>query len=86
MTYDASQTNQSPATVASEASRVCTLGVLWADRLVGHVLGIVARLGFGGCDAAEAVHEALLVEPRHVVGGDELDVAERAQRTASERY
>jgi hypothetical protein len=54
--------------------------------LVGHVLGIVARLGFGGWDAAEAVHEALLVEPRHVVGGDELDVAERAQRTASERY
>ena len=69
-----------------EASRVhATLGVLRADRLVGHVLGIVASLGFGGWDAAEAAHEALLVEPRHVVGGDELDVAERARRTASER-
>ena len=37
-------------------------------------------------NAAEAVHEALLVEPRLVVGRDELDVAEGAQRTASERY
>jgi hypothetical protein len=38
--------------------------------LVGHVLGIVASLGFGGWDSAEAMHEALLVVPADVVGGD----------------
>jgi hypothetical protein len=53
--------------------------------LVGHVLGIVASLGFGGWDSPEAVHEALLVVPAEVVGGDELDVAEDAQRAAPER-
>lgn len=52
--------------------------------MVGHGLGIVAGLCFGGRHPAEAMHEALLVEPGHVLGGDELDVAEVAQRSAPE--
>ena len=46
---------------------------------------VVGRLGLGGWDAAEAVHEALLVVPGHVVGGDQLDIAEAMQRAAPER-
>lgn len=41
--------------------------------------------GFGGWDTTEAVHEALLVVPGDVVGGDEFDVGEGAQRATSER-
>ena len=46
---------------------------------------VVFGFRFGGWDASEAVHEALLVVPSNVVGGDELDVAEVAQRAAPER-
>jgi len=49
--------------------------------LVGHVLGIV--VGFGGWDTAEAVHEAVVVVSGDVVGGDEFDIAEGAQRAAA---
>jgi len=42
-------------------------------------------LGFGGWDTAQAVHEALLVVPGDVVGGDVFDVAEGAQRAVSQR-
>jgi hypothetical protein len=52
--------------------------------LVCHVLGIVAGLGVGVWDSAEAMHEPLLVVPADVVGGDQLDVAEVAERAASE--
>jgi hypothetical protein len=41
--------------------------------LAGHGLIVVGRLGLGGWDAAEAVHEALLVVPGHVLGGYHLD-------------
>ena len=54
-------------------------------RPVGHVLGIVVGLGFGGWDTAQAVHEALLVVPGDVVGGDEFDVAPCAQQAAPKR-
>ncbi len=40
----------------------------------------IVGFGLGGWDAAEAVHQALLVEPSEVVGGDDLDVALVAQR------
>lgn len=64
------------------ASRVvCTLGIVCAGRLAGHLVGIVAGLGFGGTDPTGAVHEALLVVPADVVGVEELDAA---QRPASE--
>jgi hypothetical protein len=53
--------------------------------LVGHVVGIVASLGLGWWDSAEAVHEALLVVPADVVGGDQLDISEVAERTTSQR-
>ena len=39
------------------------------------MLGIVLGLGFGGWDSTEAVHEALLVVPGDVVGGEVFDVA-----------
>ena len=39
-------------------------------------MGIVVGLGFGGWDTAQAVHEALLVVPGDVVGGDEFDVGQ----------
>ena len=69
-----------------EPSRVsCTLGWLGTDRLFGRVVGIVGGLGFGGCDASEAVHEAVVVEPGDPFGGDQLDVAEVAEWAASER-
>jgi len=42
-------------------------------------------LGFGGWDTAQAVHEALLVVPGDVVGGDEFDVAPCAQQAAPKR-
>lgn len=40
---------------------------------------------FGGWDAYQAVHEALLVIPSDAVGGDGFDVGEIAQRAAAER-
>ena len=46
---------------------------------------VVVGFGFGRWDASEAVHQALLVVPGDLVGGDELDVAEVAQRAAAER-
>jgi hypothetical protein len=46
-------------------------------------LGIV--LGFGWWDAAEAMHEALLVVPGDIVGGDEFNVTEGTQRAAAKR-
>jgi len=49
------------------------------------VYGIVLRFGFGGWDTAKTVHEALLVVPGHVVGGDEFDVGEVAQKPAAKR-
>ncbi len=45
---------------------------------------MVTSLGLSGWDAPEAVHEALMVEPVDVVGGDQLDVGQGVQRTASE--
>lgn len=42
--------------------------------MVGHELGIVAGFGFGGRYAAQPAHEALLVVPGDVVGGDVLNV------------
>jgi hypothetical protein len=46
---------------------------------------VVFGFCFGGWDASETVHQALLVVPGDVVGGDELDVGEVAQRAAPER-
>ena len=48
-----------------------------------HVL-IVLSFGFGGWNTAQAVHTALLVVPGDVVGGDEFDVGQGAQRAADE--
>ena len=48
-------------------------------------MGIVAGFGFGGWDASEAVHEAFLVVPGDVVGGDVLDVADRVEGAAAKR-
>ena len=45
---------------------------------------VVFGFRFGGRDASEAVHEALLVEPADVVGGDQLDIGEVAQRATAE--
>jgi hypothetical protein len=53
--------------------------------LAGHGSIEVGCLGLGGWDAAEAVHEALPPVPGHVVGGDQLDIAEALQRSAPER-
>jgi hypothetical protein len=70
----------------NEPSRVlCTLGILCAGRPVGHVLGIVLGLSFGGWDSSEAVHEALLVVPGYVVGGEVFDVAEGVQGAIAKR-
>jgi hypothetical protein len=41
--------------------------------------------GFGGWYSAEAVHQALLVVPGDVVGGDVLDIAQGPQRAAAKR-
>jgi hypothetical protein len=41
--------------------------------------------GFCGWDTAEAVHEALLVEPVDEVDGDQFDVGQGAQRAATKR-
>jgi hypothetical protein len=43
------------------------------------------RFGLGGWDTAKTVHEALLVVPGHVVGGDEFDVGKVAQKPAAKR-
>lgn len=53
--------------------------------MVGHEFEIVAGFGFGGWNASQAVHEALLVEPGDVVGGDVFDVAQGVQSTVAER-
>ncbi len=53
--------------------------------MVGHEFGIVAGLGFGGWDASESMHEALLVEPGDIVGGEVLDIAQGVQRAAAKR-
>jgi hypothetical protein len=53
--------------------------------LVGHVFGIVLGFGLGGWDTAEAVHEALLVVPGHVVGGDQFNVGQSAQWAPAKR-
>ena len=55
------------------------------SHLAGVELIVVAGFCFGGWDASESVHEALLVVSTDVVGGDEFDVAEVAYRTAAER-
>ena len=55
------------------------------SRSVGHVLGIVLGLSFGGWDSSEAVDEALLVVPGNVVGGEVFEVAEGAQGAAAKR-
>jgi len=49
------------------------------------VFGIVLGFGFGGWDSSEAVHEALLVVPGDVVGGDVFDIAEGGERASAER-
>ena len=46
---------------------------------------VVLGLGFSGWDTAEAVHEALLVVPGDVVGGDVFDVGQGVQRAATKR-
>ena len=51
--------------------------------MAGVQLIVVFGFRFGGRDASEAVHEALLVVPGDIVGGDELDVAQVAQRAPS---
>ena len=69
-----------------EPSRVlCTLGILCAGRPAGHVVGIVLGLGFGGWDSFEAVHEAVLVVPGYVVGGEVFDVAQGVQGAIAKR-
>ena len=42
-------------------------------------MGIALGLSFAGWDSCKAVHEALLVVPGDVVGGEVFDVAEGAQ-------
>ena len=49
------------------------------------MFGIVVGFGLGGWDTAKTVHEALLVVPGHVVGGDEFDVGQVAQKPAAKR-
>jgi hypothetical protein len=39
---------------------------------------------FGGLDAPEPMHETLLVTPRDIFGGDQLDVGQVAQQAAPE--
>jgi hypothetical protein len=53
--------------------------------LAGPQLIVVFGFCLGGWDASEPVHEALLVVPADVVGGDEFDVAQVAYRAAPER-
>ena len=48
-------------------------------------MGIVLGLSFGGWDSSEAVHEALLVVPGYVVGGEVFDVAEGVQGAIAKR-
>ena len=50
-------------------------GVLRVGRSVGYVLGIVLGFGFSRWHAAQSVHEALLVMPGDVVGGDVFGIA-----------
>ena len=46
---------------------------------------VVFGFCFGGWDASEAVHEALLVVPGYVVGGEVFDVAEGVQGAIAKR-
>src|SRR5512132_2420258 len=46
---------------------------------------MVLGLSFGGWDSSEAVHEALLVVPGYVVGGDVFDIGQRVQRASAKR-
>jgi hypothetical protein len=48
-------------------------------------LGIVLGFSFGGRDASETVHEALLIVPGDVIGGDVLDVTKGVELAASKR-
>jgi hypothetical protein len=55
------------------------------SRPVGRSRGRNSKgFGLGGWDTAKTEHEALLVVPGEVVGGDEFDVGEGAQRARGE--
>jgi hypothetical protein len=52
--------------------------------LAGVQLIVVFDFCFGGWDASEAMHEAVLVVPRDIIGGDELHVGQVAQQATPE--